>query len=215
MNTQEKATQQKYIQQGFTGLGAVIVKLVQDRDGNAAQLQTLNMHGTETYTQEYIEREMTRIKTNFSVKMAETYQDLETRLETLRKMISDRDAVLDLTNPALSTALALIQAAGGAPTHEQAAQINQNFRYDQSGIRAIYSAYGQKDIGGIGKMMYNVDEVIDGLKVLANDCTIKEGSVNYFASKLSTFAAIEGVELPTTPDERGYDESFRKGAGLK
>ncbi len=215
MNVSEKVTQQKYIQSNLTGFGAVIEKLVKDRDTHAGELQALNMHGRETFTAEHIEREAMRKKTAFAVKMSEVYKDLEARLENLRKLLAARDEVLDLTNPALNTALVFIQSVGNAPTHEQAAQIHENFKYDQQALRAIYSAYGQKDIGGIGKMMYSRDEVIDGLKELANNCTVKEGSVNSFAAKLSKFAAIEGVELPQTPDERGFDESFRRGAGLK
>lgn len=215
MNVAEKATQQKYIQSALIALGAMIGKLVKDRDAHAAALQGLNMHGMETYTVEYIERETMRMKSAFAVKMSEAYKEIETRLESFRKMINDRDAVLDLTNTALNTALVMIQAVDGAPAHEQAAQINQNFKHDQKALQAIYSAYGQKDIGGIASMMYDVDSTVEGLKELANDCTVKEGSVNFFASRLAKIAALEGVELPKTPDERGYDESFRRGAGLK
>lgn len=214
MNVQEKATQQKYIQSNLIGLGAMVKRLVQDRDGHAEQLTALTMYGTQQFKAEYIEAETSKIKSRFAVKMAETYKDIETRLENLRKLLAARDDVLDLTNPALNTALVLIQAANGAPTHEQAAQINENFKHDQKALAAIFSAYGQKDIGGIGKMIYNRDEVIDGLKELANNCTVKEGSVNYFASKLAKLAAIEGVELEPNPDERGTMEAMRRGAGL-
>ena len=215
MNVQEKATQQKYIQSNLTGLGAIVTKLVQARDGHAEQLTAFTMNGSRQYTAEYIERETMNIKARFAVKMAETFKDIETRLENLRKLLAARDEVLDLTNPALNTALVLIQAADGAPTHEQAAAIHENFRYDQQALAAIFSAYGQKDLGGIGKMIYNRDEVIAGLKELANNCTVKEGSVNYFASKLAKLAAIEGVELEPNPDERGTMEAMRIGAGLK
>ena len=214
MNVQEKAQQQKVIQSVLTGLGAVIAKLVKDRDANAAQLQDLNMNGGKQFSQEYLEKEMQRVKVNFSVKMTEVYKDIETRLENLRKLITERDAVLDLTNPAFQTALTLIQAVG-EPSLEQAAQINQNFRYDQKSLNAIFSAYGKKDLGGIMGMMYEVNSKIDELKELANNCTVKEGSVNYFASRLAKLAAIEGVELVSNPDERGIMEAYRIGAGLK
>lgn len=214
MNTQEKATQQKYIQSNLTGLGKVIEKLVKDRDGHSEQLQALNMTGGKQFTPEYLEKEMQRVKVNFSVKMTEAYKDIEARLENLRKLLAARDEVLDLTNPAFQTALTLIQAVG-EPSLEQAAQINENFKYDQKALQAIFSAYGKKDLGGIGKMIYNRDEVIDGLKELANDCTVKEGSVNFFASRLAKLAAIEGVELVANPDDRGTMEAMRRGAGLK
>lgn len=214
MNVVEKQTQQKYIQSNLTGLGAVISKLIKDRDQHAEQLTALTMNGSRQFTAEYIEAEASKLKGKFAVKMAETYQDIDSRLENLRKLLAARDEVLDLTNPALNTALVFIQSVGGAPSHEQAMQVNENFRYDQKALRAIFSAYGQKDIGGIAGMMYNADEVIDGLKVLAEDCTKKEGSVNFFASKLAKLAALEGVELPSSPDERGLTEAFRRGAGL-
>lgn len=215
MDAKQKQIQQGYIQSNLTGLGAVISKLVKDRDEHAAQLQALTMDGGKMFTAEYIEAEISKLKSRFAVKMAETFKDIEARLENLRKLLASRDDVLDLTNPALNTALALIQAAGGAPTHEQAAAIHENFRYDQQALNAIFSAYGRKDIGGIGKLIYNRDEVIDGLKELAHDATVKDGSVNFFASRLAKLAAIEGVELEKTPDDRGLMESFRQGAGLK
>jgi hypothetical protein len=214
MNAQEKATQQKYIQSNLTGIGAMVEKLVKDRDAHSELMHSLTMHGTQQFSHEYLEREISKHKNNFAVKMAETYKDIESRLENLRKLLASRDEVLDLTNPALNTALVFIQSVGNSPTHEQAAQINENFKYDQPALRAIYSAYGQKDIGGIGKMMYNRDEVIDGLKELANNATVKDGSVNFFASRLAKLAAIEGVELPANPDDRGTMEAMRRGASL-
>jgi len=215
MDVQQKQIQQGFIQSNLTGISAMVTKLIKDRDENAAQLQNLNMNKGTMFTSEYIERETMTVKARFAVKMRETFTDIDARLENLRKLLAARDDVLDLTNPAFQTALTFIQAVGGTPNNEQAAQINKSFQFDQQALNAIYSAYGKRDLGGIGKMIYNRDEVIDGLKELANNCTVKEGSVNYFASKLSKLAAIEGVELPENPDERGIMEAFRIGAGLK
>lgn len=215
MNAQEKATQQKYIQSNLTGIGAMVEKLVKDRDAHSEELTGLTMHGTSQFTPEYLEKEIERIKARFAVKMRETYNDIEARLENLRKLLAARDETLDLSNPALSTALALIQAAGGEPSHDQAVSINQNFKHDQQALRAIFSAYGQKDLGGIKGMMYDIDEAIDGLKELAHNATVKDGSVNFFASRLAKLAALEGVELIANPDDRGTMEAMRRGAGLK
>lgn len=215
MDAKQKEIQQGFIKSNLTGIGAVVLKLVQDRDAHAAELTALVMHGASQFTTEYIEGETSRLKNRFAVKMRETFNDIEERLENLRKLLVMRDETLDLSNPALSTALTLIQAAGGEPSHDQAVSINQNFKHDQQALRAIYSAYGRKDIGGIVKMMYNPDEVIAELKKLADDCTIREGSVNFFASRLAKFAAIEGVELIANPDDRGTMEAMRRGAGLK
>lgn len=214
MDAVQKKIQQDYIQSNLKGLGAVISKLVKERDEHAAQLQALNMNGGKMFTVEHIELEVSRLKNAFAVKMAETYKDIEARLENLRKLLASRDDVLDLTNPAFHTALTLIQAVGGSPSLEQAIQINENFKFDQKALQAIFAAYGQKDHGHIMSMIYDRDEVIDGLKELAQNATVKDGSVNFFASRLAKLAAIEGVDLEKTPDDRGVMEAFRKGAGL-
>lgn len=215
MDAKQKQIQQEYIQSNLKGIAAVISKLVQDRDGHAGQLTALTMNGSNQFTSEYIEREQMRLKAAFSVKMSEVYKDIEARLDNLYKLLAARDESLDMSNPAFSAALALIQAANGEPTPEQARAIHENFKHDQQALKALRDVYKGKDIGGISGMIYDLDEVIGGLKELANNCTVKEGSVNFFASRLAKLAAIEGVDLVTNPDERGTMEAMRQGAGLK
>lgn len=215
MDAKQKQIQQGYIQSNLTGLGAVISKLVKERDEHAEQLTALTMNGSQQFTAEYIEREQMRLKAAFAVKMSEVYKDIEARLDNLYKLLAARDETLDMSNPAFGAALTLIQTANGEPSHEQARAIHANFKHDQQALKALRDVYKGKDIGGISGMIYDLDEVIGGLKELANNCTVKEGSVNYFASRLAKLAAIEGVDMVANPDERGTMEAMRRGAGLK
>lgn len=215
MNTIEKENQQQKITQNIKGIETATIAAIKSRDAHVEAMTQLTMHGRETFSAEYVDREMQKKKVEFYSQMQQAYKGVENRLEELRTLLHDRDAVLDLTNPALTNALMLIQSTNGNPSHEQAIQINENFRYDQSALRALYSAYGGRDLGNIGKMMYNLDETIDALQELARvGITQDGGSINFFANKFAQFAKIEGVTTEKTPDNRGYDDSIRRAAGL-
>lgn len=214
MDAKQKQIQQEYIQGNLKGIAAVISKLVQDRDAFSAKMQDFNMHGRAQYTQEFFEQEAARMKSVFMSAMEAVNTDLQSRLDNLYKLIAARDETLDMSNLAFGTALNLIQAAGGEPSHEQARVIHESFKYDQQALKALQGVYHGKDIGGISKMIYDLDEVIGALKKLATDATIRDGSVNAFSSRLAKLAAIEGVELPANPDDRGTMEAMRRGASL-
>ncbi len=214
MNTIEKENQQQKITQNIKGIETATNAAIKSRDAHAEAMKQLTMHGRETFSAEYVDREMQKKQVEFYSQMQQAYKGVETRLEELRTLLHDRDAVLDLTSLALTNALMLIQSTSGNPSHEQAVQINQNFRYDQSALRALYSAYGGRDLGNIGEMMYDLDETIEALKKLAFAGIVQDGSINFFANKFAQFAKIEGVTTEKTPDNRGYDDSIRRAAGL-
>lgn len=214
MNTIEKENQQQKITQNIKGIETATIAAIKSRDAHAEAMKQLTMHGRETFSAEFLDREMQKKQVEFYSQMQQAYKGVEARLEELWTLLRDRDAVLDLTNPALTNALMLIQATSGNPSYEQAIQINQNFRYDQSTLRALYSAYGGRDLGNIGEMMYDLDETIEALKKLAFAGIVQDGSINFFASKFAKFAKIEGVTTEKTPDNRGYDDSIRRAAGL-
>ena len=149
--------------------------------------------------------------------MQTKHDELVTSLEQLRKLIQERDQVLDLSNPALTNALTLIQAIGSDMSYEESERINQNFRNDQSALRALRSAYKANHVimtGSIDQMIYNVNDAINDLLVYAEAGTLMDSTMNEFAGKFSKLAALEGMTTETTPDQIGMEEAMWKAAGL-
>ena len=217
MNVQEKEKQQKMIVQNIKGIESATAAAVTVKDTFGKKLKDLTMHGSQTYSQEFLEKEIQKVKSDFAAKMTTVNDDIANRLEELRTLIHDRDSVLDLSNPALTSALSLIQTIGSGITYEQATKINANFIHDQSSLTAIrdsYKARGVSNAGKIDSLIYNVEEVIEGLKKLAYDGFVRDGSINTFSAKLGKLATLEGTTVETLPDVQGFNDSVRRGAGL-
>lgn len=217
MNTQEKEKQQRMIVQNLTGIESATKAAVTIKDTFGKKLKDLTMTGSETYSPEYLEKEIQKVKSDFAAKMKTANDGIVRSLEELRTLLNDRDAVLDLSNPALTNALSLIQTIGSGLSYEQAQQINANFLHDLSALRAIRAAYEAQAVVGLGNidgLIYNVDETINTLESLAYQGLVQDGSINFFASKLSKFATLEGATVEAMPDVQGANASMRRAAGL-
>lgn len=218
MNVEEKAKQQKVINGLISGVEFAVKQAVAAKDDFKAKFQDLNAHGTQVYSQYEVERRMNELKNVIAAKMQTANKDMAERLENIRTLIKERDAVLDLSNPAMGAALSLIQTIGSSLSYDEAMKINANFIHDQSALRALKAAYQAHDgasFGDIDSMIYDINSVIDNLKELAEDALIRDGSINFFASKFAKFSELEGVTTEKLPDLAGFDEAIRAGAGLK
>jgi hypothetical protein len=218
MNTIEKENQQKKIVTNIKGIETATAEAVKVKDTYRGILRDLNMHGTQTFSPEYLEKEINKIKGDFAAKMTAVNTNMVKRLDDLQTLIQDRDSVLDLGNPALSSAMTSIQTIGSSLSHEQAVKINQNFYNDQNALNMIRSAYQVHDVINTGKidgLIYDVESEIEKLKELAYDGFVREGSINTFANRLAKLAEIEGVTIEKNPDKQSLDDSWRRGAGLK
>jgi hypothetical protein len=215
MNTnQEKA--QRMIIQNLTGLELTIKNIVTGRDTYRQTLNKLAVQGGD-YSQEYLERTITKTKSDYAAKMQAANTDIIARLEELRGLYVDRDSVLDLNNPAMQSALLSISTIGGALKFDRAVKINANFIHDQSSLMHLRDAYLAHDLnnaGNIDALIYNANDVIDDLEKLATDCLIYDGSINTFANKLSKLAALEGLTIEKVPDQQGALSAMRAAAGL-
>lgn len=218
MNTQEKEKSQKIIVITLQSIDLAVQKAVKAKDEYRDRLEKLFSHGTETYSTQYLEKEVEKIKGEIITTMQSSYAGVVKLLEDLRTYIHDRDSVLDLSNPALQTGLNLIQTIGASLTYEEALKINANFIHDQSALKTLRSAYRAQGVpgggGDIDAMIYDADEVIDNLKKLAYHGLLQDGSINYFASKLSKLAKLEGTTVEELPDQKGSIEAMRQAAGL-
>jgi hypothetical protein len=216
MNTAEKEKQQKVISLIIEGINFQVQKIVGARNEYREAINKLTAQN-DTYNQEYIERKNREAKDGFQGKMQTMYTDMVGRLEQLRKLVHDRDLVLDLSNPALTNALSLIQAIGGDLSYEEAVKINANFVNDQSGLRAIRAAYKSHGVlsqGNIDEVIYNIDDKINRLLDLAEAGTVMDSTMNGFSSEFSKLAALEGVTVEATADMVGADNAAWRAAGF-
>lgn len=217
MTSEEKAKQQRFIVQNLQGIETKIKDLVGVKDKFRAKVNDLTLHGSEMYSPDYVEKELTRLAADLAAQMDAANTDVVRRLEELRGLIAERDAVLDLSNPALTNALALISTIGGGLSFDQAVKINANFVHDQSALRSLKAAYQAKGLtnaGAIDSLLYSADDVIDNLEDLAYKGLVQDGSINTFANALSKLAALEGLMTERMPDVQGAEAALRAAAGL-
>lgn len=216
MDKQEKEKMQRMIKQNLKGIEFAIQKSVELKNNFRKSMDTLTSQ-KDTYTPEYLEKEIEKTKVNHATKMRTAYDDIVSRLEELRGLIAERDTTLNLQNPALMSALTLIQMGGSELSYETAKMINENFSGDQPSLRAIQMAYKSQGVvqtAGLGKMIYDANETIDLLKSVAFAAFVQQGSLNYFAGEVAKLASLEGQEIAKTPDEVGAVETMRRAAGL-
>ncbi len=217
MDAIEKYKQQRMIVQNLQGIDFALKAAVTIKNASRAKISDLNANGTRTYSPEVVSKEIAKAKADILAQMTAVNTDMVKRLEELRTLLHDRDAVLDLSNPALSNALSLISTIGAGLKFEEAVKINANFIHDQSALNALkaaYQAHGVVSPGNIDALRYDTDSVIDNLKVLAFEGLVQDGSVNTFAGALSKLGALEGTTIEKVPDQQGELNSFRAAAGL-
>ena len=216
MNSQEKVKQQKMIQQNLEGINRAISNLVASKNtyrGVKVEIEKQQ----DTYSPEFLANKTIEEEKKYLNQCQLAYDDFVKRLEELRSLINERDAELDLENPALSNALKLIEISGNELGYENIRKINSTFVHDQSSLKALQAVYKTRGITntfGLDSQIYDVNSKIDFLEKLAEDSIVRQGSLNYLASELKKIADIEGQELVATPDEQGFLETMRKGAGL-
>jgi hypothetical protein len=180
-------------------------------------MEELTMNGTKTYSQLYLEQKTLEVTAEFKTKMQAMHADMVSRLENLRSLIQERDQVLDLSNPALTNALSLIQSIGGDMSYEEAVGINQNFLHDQKGLRALkasYLAHGVQSPGNLDLLIYNLNDRINELLDLAEAGTIGHATLYGFLERFSKLAALEGVTVDAEISNDALWEAMQRGAGL-
>lgn len=217
MNVQEKEKQQRFIHLIIGGIDSATNNVVKAKDAYRTKMNELAMGGGATYSQTFLETKIQEERDSFAAKMQNAFADMEKRLNQLRELLNERDAVLDLTNPNLTNALQLIQTIGSGMSFDQAKMINANFVHDQRALTCLYDAYksfGVTANGNIDSLIYKTDSIINRLIELASDGTVKDGSINFFATEFAKFALLEGQAVESTPDQYAVSEAICRAAGL-
>jgi hypothetical protein len=216
MKREEKIKQQRMIKQNIDGLAFKINKLIEMKNAyRGLKEQTLKQ--SETYSVEFLKNKTIEEEQKFIAQCQAKFEEFQKSLEELRFLINERDAILDLEDTALANALKLIETVGANLDDKNIQNINANFANDQTSLRALQAAYLAKGItfSGLDTMIYNPNEKIDHLIEVSKGAIVQQGSLNYLADEIAKIAKLEGVEdFIKTPDEQGFMEAMRRGAGL-
>jgi hypothetical protein len=172
----------------------------------------------KNYSEQYISERKEKIKSDYAAKLAGFHQELTKDIDNLQASIQEMQSTLDLSDPAWSNALKLIELGGKDLTLETVNEINQSFLYNQPALRALQTVYRSRGVaydGGIDKMLYNVDDEFNRVRQAA-EATFKAQSagINSFASQLAKIAKLEGYQFEGNPDPDGFAEAAYRGAGL-
>lgn len=215
MNVQEKQKQQQVIIGILQGIDFQLQQAVKRKLQFSAATKDLIEHGTATYSQEMVSKQIANTKVAYQTDISAIGAKIIASLESLRKLIAERDAVLDLTNPSLANALRLINESRGNLPFETMVQINNNFLHDQSALRALQAAYKSQNLASnVDSLIYSADSTIDALEETVKDQFSLDGSVNYFSSQFAKFSALEGLKIDASLDQAGLLDAMLKGTRM-
>jgi hypothetical protein len=216
MNAQERLKQQNIIKAVLEGIDRKTQEAVTVKNQFRKAMSDIEAQ-KKVFLPDEIERLTAKEKQSFVAKMQAMSDDISSRFDDLLKLINERDLSLNLDNPALGNALTLIAMSKNDLPFETKVQINSVFANDQSSLRALQSAYKSADVksnAGLDGMIYNSSEVIGKLKEFAAQSFTPDGSLNFFGNEFSKLASLEGQVTVKMPDEQGFMQTMRTGAGL-
>lgn len=205
----------------FDALEKLLRSIVDARKGQKKALADLEIRRkdfSEDGAKLYIDPEINKANGNFSALYNDAFTKAVGILEELKALAIQKQSTLDLTSPALATALKVIELAPGKLDGDMLRKINANFTGNQPVLRvlqAVYAAKGFAYDGGISDQVYEVEPVFDSLKEYAFMTLVQNGSLNMFSTAISKIAAKEGIEFPVMVDDMGFENAARRGAGLK
>ena len=147
----------------------------------------------------------------------ELWEEYGEDVESLGKALAAWHGGLALDDPALANALKMIELGGSNLSTETILAINGQFVGQQPMLRALQSVYKAKGVvydGGLDKQIYDLEPALESLNEWGYATFYRDGTLNSLANAVAKLARMEGVDFNPTPDEAGFIETIRKGAGL-
>lgn len=146
-------------------------------------------------------------------------ETLRAYLADLKQTITERNQLLDLSNPALTNALQLVSTIGDKLDNTTINQINANFANDQAALQAIrqlYRAYGVNS-SSLDEMTYDVKQTFDELEFqVVRSVNGRHGdNLNDLALPLGKVAKAEGVEFNDMPEGPDVRRTILEKVGLR
>lgn len=205
------------IENRFGEINGVIKTVVKAKNEYRAKLAELaSDQAASVYTADYIAALRRQAEADYRALRQSLYPDFVQALEGLYSFLSLSQANLDLSNPALSNALKMIEIAGASLDYETAQKINANFAGNQAALKAIQTLYKSAGCldGGIGKMVYSLSDAVSQIANTGNAVLNGDASINQLSGLVEKLAGMEGFSVEIAKDLEGVTEAARQGAGL-
>jgi hypothetical protein len=167
-------------------------------DSYRGELNKIDALSTD-YTPEYLESQKQAAKNQYKAKNHALYEDVKKQLETLQNALNELHGSLDLSDPALTNALKLIEIAGPDLGAENVMKINAEFATNQPALKVLQAAYKSRGVvydGNLDQQIYDIDSAIQMIAQHAESALIKDGSVFQFAIQIGKVAKLEGTDFP-------------------
>jgi hypothetical protein len=196
--TNTKDVNKAIIREQFFRLEQIVKAAKAAENSYAAHLAEVNGLSTD-YNTEFLAGKKQKIQNDFLVTKRMLYEDSKKQFEKLKTALLEFHSSLDLSDPALQTALELIKNVGNGLGYENVAKINAQFSGNQPALRILQAAYkaaGVVSDGGLDKQIYDPSSAITELDKFAYAALNQDGSVFKFGVAIGKIAALENVPFP-------------------
>lgn len=172
------------------------------------------------YAEEYIEAKLAELRQELDAIHAKGREEANVLIEKLVSEMEARHAEpVDLTDPALTNLMSIINLAGTQLPHEEVTKAVETFVGNPASLKVLAALFEAKDmpyaLEKTREKLYFPGDVQKVLMTQADDSFRFDGSLNAMATKLAQIAAREGVEYgDRLPDPVGADNVMRQAAGL-
>jgi len=204
----------------FAEMEKILRQVVKAREDNKVAIAKLEASGKNynaEYIKSFIDPKVAEMEGEFAVVRQTSLEKIYSLIDDLAKLAEAKHAKLDLSNPAWTNALKLIELSGAGIDADTVRKINAQFANDQSALRAlrdIYKANGVRYDGGLAEQIYDSDQAFESLQRIAVDALAgKNTTLNELSNAIRRVAAKEGIDFTEQVDPVGAENVMRKPAG--
>ncbi|MGA2505106.1 MAG: hypothetical protein ABSG01_13530 [Anaerolineales bacterium] len=205
----------------YAEIEKILRKMAQARIDSRQAVAKLEASGKDynaEYVKNFIVPKIEQAKDAFAALSQTSEEKVALLLADLQQLATEKQAKLDLSNPAWANALALIQLSGKDIDADTVRKINAQFANDQPALRALKQIYKNAGVlydGGISDMLYEPEATFENLRNWEYHAFHEQGgSLNEFANAIRQVASKEGIDFPEQVDSVGADNAMRMAAGL-
>jgi hypothetical protein len=218
------------VKEQFYQLGKIVDNAKASQATFSAELSKIEALSKD-YTEQFREGKKQLAQNEYRAKSQALYADTQMQLVKLQDALLELHGSLDLSNPALKTALDLIKNVGQDLGAENILKINAQFANNQPALRILQSAYKAANVaynGSLERQIYEPESAVQALGQYARAALLEDGYSPFrFGVEVGKVASLEGVDFPqgnpfpsmaggepSTVDLGKFTDAMRSAAGL-
>ncbi len=207
------------VREQFSIIGRAVKEATTSRENYRLVMADLEKR-SGTYTEAYLAEQGKKIRAEYVARQKAIYNRVMAALGVLETTLGELHNALDLTDPALSTALKAIEIGGQGMSMDDVKRVNAPFANDQAALRLLAAAYHAQGVnaGGVKDQLYVLEDAIKDMETQVYMGMLTEGgSLNIMAGVLSRYAKLEGNGdlINALPDRDGVDAAILSRVGLR